>query len=231
MALELNEARSIIEDIENVSQGNVFNNIYKIFQGKNKKDVKNFIYRLDINIEKEIEDYAKTIDIFNKYSIYTNDYKIKLRHKLRSKCEDLKVRINTEHVIDLINRTYMLNEESIRFDKPVYVNPIEKHESLYKVYLYLLDVDGLGIKDRLKLIKITGDVSFIYKRKKQIINFFNNMEIEIKNSIEQYNKDVKAYNDLLKWDLEYGDIIRKDLETLRDTLNSLGFKEFSVEEH
>ena len=45
MALELNEARSIIEDIENVSQGNVFNNIYKIFQGKNKKDVKNFIIR------------------------------------------------------------------------------------------------------------------------------------------------------------------------------------------
>lgn len=99
--IKLSEAKKIIEELENIDQGNILINIHRIFEGRNKKDVKRLIYALNIDIKKEIEFNIKGANVFKNYNIIIVDYKLKLRHKLRDEIKDLKINYSKEHEIDL----------------------------------------------------------------------------------------------------------------------------------
>lgn len=233
MKLSFNEARGIINKLENIDDGDIFDNIKNIFNDyDNQKihEITNFIYRLDIDLNEIIKNRFENISIFEPFYISINNKEIILKHKFMYKgytYYDLPT-------INLINRTYKNLDLRFKNKKPKYINYLKHFDMTcgtswyYKYKIVSKIIDGtkkLTIIDKIKMaFKLKESVfQWLFINKKSLLKWYDNTSSQIKHDKEYYEKKLDKYNEIEEWKKRYENTIKNDTEKIRDYLHKKGF--------
>lgn len=218
------EARQILEEVDEARNGNVFKNIYNIYKGRSRTTLNTFLSRVYHSLDTTVLDYVRTIPEFEPYEAIYKNGQLLIKHRSRVQSDIAKIKHVAEHKIDLVTRTYYLNDETIPLKQPEYRQPFKDKSTLDRLYKYATQIDKIGLKERINIAYITKEVSFLVKNREYIDQYLHEIIEYNDYEKERYKRKVKKFAELRKWALENQEILNRDLEKLKRYLNKEGFK-------